>query len=422
MDPDCTKDDLKHCEVCNGVGSCNRAECPGRIDPDDITKCLPVPTGWTCTPSAYGDGTTCDCGCGVQDEDCPDLKLSSCDSCQTVGTCSNGACPSDLAADDNRFCEVPELWTCDESSYGNGVCNCGCGEVDIDCADSTSASCEVCGFSSCSYGSCATIDATHNELCTNPPYGWQCAARLYNDGVQCDCGCGALDPDCAGRGEDACDKCDDDGSCSAQACPGLIDPENNLACKQPIPPAGWTCYASQYGDSYACDCGCGVPDPDCRTSDISQCAECPCGGPTCQDTVDPTDTTKCVPAPSGYTCDPVHYHDYTCDCGCGIADPACQSEALSACQNYPSEGCSGGNRSHINANHNALCSITVPSTWTCDRSYYGDGLCDCGCGAVDHDCSSSNESACAKCNDTGSCSSASCPGTIKLTDNSSCSN
>ena len=63
-----------------------------------------------------------------------------------------------------------------------------------------------------------------------------------------------------------------------------------------------------------------------------------------------------------------------------------------------------------------------PPTWMCNDAFYdaGDG-CDCGCGATDPDCASNNVSACQYCNNMGSCSSASCPGTINPTDNKTCS-
>jgi len=63
----------------------------------------------------------------------------------------------------------------------------------------------------------------------------------------------------------------------------------------------------------------------------------------------------------------------------------------------------------------------VPATWTCNASYYGDGDCDCGCGAFDElDCTDANVESCAYCDDTGSCSTDTCPGTINPTDNSTC--
>jgi hypothetical protein len=64
----------------------------------------------------------------------------------------------------------------------------------------------------------------------------------------------------------------------------------------------------------------------------------------------------------------------------------------------------------------------VPTSWTCSAGFYGAGDgCDCGCGAMDPDCSSGAASACLYCNDTGSCSTVSgCPGNINSTQNWLC--
>ena len=65
----------------------------------------------------------------------------------------------------------------------------------------------------------------------------------------------------------------------------------------------------------------------------------------------------------------------------------------------------------------------VPAGWNCDAGYYGDGACDCGCGVFDElDCTDKTVDSCEWCNDTGSCSTGSCPGTIKPTDNAVCAN
>jgi hypothetical protein len=421
-DIDCTKADLDHCDVCNAEGSCNRGACPGNINPDDITRCTPPPDGWTCTPAAYNDGSVCDCACGIRDPDCKDGKLSSCDSCATVGSCANGACPSDVSSTDNSQCEVPLRWVCEARLYGDGHCDCGCGMLDIDCADATYVACQACH--GCSDASCNTIDQKDNSICTAPPASWTCSPRLYRDTTQCDCGCGFFDPDCDSPSVDACDRCNDNNSCSLQACPGIIDPDMSGSCKPPPPPPEWTCYPYQYGGNQVCDCGCGAPDIDCATSDIELCAQCSnCGGIDCRKTVKATDTTQCNPPTADWTCPAKDYTDITCDCGCGVPDPRCNGiEDGYACQNYPVEGCSGGIKSHIDPNHNAECLVSVPSGWTCNRGYFGDGLCDCGCGAVDADCSSPDAAACKKCDNAGSCSSANCPGTILPSDNAHCSN
>ena len=422
-DIDCTETDLDHCDVCNATGSCNRASCPGNVDPDDTTHCTAPPDGWTCTPAAYNDGSVCDCACGIRDPDCKNGKLSSCDTCTTIGSCANGACPSDVAASDNSRCDIPARWSCEPRFYGDGTCDCGCGAVDVDCSDAGYVACQVCR--GCSDASCNTIDQTDNSICTVPPVNyWTCSPRLYRDGTQCDCGCGYFDPDCASADVADCDRCNDNDSCSVQACPGVIDPKSNGTCKAPAPPDGWTCYPYMYGGNQVCDCGCGAPDVDCLTSDIDACAQCEnCGGTDCQNLVNATDTTQCNPPTPDWTCPAQYYFDYTCDCGCGHLDPRCNGiEDRYACQNFPFEGCSGGIKTHIDASHNELCTVGVPSAWTCSRAYYGDGLCDCGCGAVDVDCSSSNVSACKDCNTAGGCSTTTCPGTILASDNAHCSN
>lgn len=422
-DIDCKKSDLDHCEVCNATGSCNRNECPGNIDPDDTTHCTAPPDGWTCTPAAYNDGTVCDCACGVRDPDCKNGKVSSCDTCLTVGSCSNGPCPSNVSPTDNSQCVIPDRWVCDPLLYGNGQCDCGCGTQDVDCPDSSYVSCQACH--GCSDVSCNTIDQQDNSICTVAPVNyWTCPARLYRDGTQCDCGCGFFDPDCASANVADCDRCNDTDSCSLQACPGIIDPEDNGRCKIPDPPPAWTCYPYQYGGNQRCDCGCGAPDIDCVSSDIGTCDECTnCGGTSCAESVNASDTTQCKPPTADWTCPSKYYFDGTCDCGCGQLDPKCSGvEERYICQNFPVEGCSGGIKTHIDPNHNEKCTISVPNGWTCDRGFYGDGLCDCGCGAVDVDCNSSNASACKKCDNTGSCSTVACPGTILTSDNAHCSN
>jgi hypothetical protein len=424
-DIDCATSDLAHCEVCNGFGSCDLAACPGHIDPDDVTQCTPPPQGWTCTAALYGDGKSCDCGCGIQDSDCPDTEAASCDNCAAEGSCSQGHCPSSLVSDDNTRCEIPAGWTCAPETYGDGTCNCGCGVVDSDCPDAKATSCEVCDETSCWPLHCDKIEADDNAHCSGPPPAWNCSARLYHDGARCDCGCGALDPDCESSGVDACEKCDAPGSCSAHVCPGIVNPSDNAHCVQPDPPADWSCQPNAYGDGVECDCGCGVPDIDCRDDAFTTCMRClVCGGHgDCTTTVDQNDPTQCAPPPSGWLCSPEAWRDSICDCGCGVLDSYCQNIPLAyVCGNYPVEGCSAGQKTHIDPNHNYLCSVNIPSEWTCDRSFYDDGFCDCGCGAVDLDCPPDDAAGCDQCNDEGSCSTTACPGSITPNDTAHCTN
>jgi len=413
-DKDCAGPELELCEVCGGAGSCSPGACPGRIDPSDVTGCLPVPDGWTCDPSTYGDGRSCDCGCGALDLDCAGAGLESCNDCAPVGSCGRGPCPSAISAEDNTRCEIPPHWWCSDETYGDGVCNCGCGVVDIDCADATRASCEDCDETSCSPFACAVVEED-NSHCLSPPTMWVCSDRLYGDGTRCDCGCGAIDPDCETPGIESCDKCDAPGSCSGPACPGTIDPEYNGYCQLIDPPEGWTCEGGAYADGITCDCGCGLHDPDCRSTDVATCARClHCGGMgACEGTIDPEDMTKCGPPPPEWICSAEAFRDGICDCGCGLLDSYCQFiELRYVCANYPVEGCTGGNRSHIDPSHNMRCIIEIPEEWTCNRAFYDDGFCDCGCGAPDLDCPDADLDACETCDAEGSCSSDACPGDI----------
>ncbi|HTQ05734.1 MAG TPA: hypothetical protein VMI54_17850 [Polyangiaceae bacterium] len=429
-DPDCKKTDIDHCERCNASGSCagTNSVCPGRIDPMNTTACIQSPPGWYCSNSLYSDGKICNCGCGVPDPDCKDATNKSCDSCNDSGSCAHAACPSDIDDTDNSTCSIPAGWLCSEFDYGDAYCDCGCGVVDPMCKDATAESCDFCPDTSCaaSTGCAGHVEEDDNSQCSTPPPQWRCPARLYHDGSNCDCGCGYPDPDCSSREESACDRCDAQGSCSGLPCPGIITTDENDQCTRPAhPPDGWTCPDYLYADGYTCDCGCGVPDADCHGSDISQCKSCVncSASQDCGNTVLPTDITQCRPPAAGWTCAPVQYHDgYSCDCGCGIKDPDCASTSPAACNNCPAEGCTTGICSHLSPTDNSACSIVAPSDWTCDRGFYADGVCDCGCGVADPDCSSASRSACETCNDTGSCSTAKCPGTISTTDNSTCTN
>jgi cysteine-rich repeat protein len=214
---------------------------------------------WTCDPFAYADGHLCDCGCGSVDPDCNDATTVSCDTCGREGSCSTGLCPGSVAGTNNATCvgcgngmpdtgeacddgnntpgdgctancalENAPVWTCNPLYYGaNDGCNCGCGIVDPDCADSTLASCDGCNQpGSCSQQPCpGNINAVNNAICD-----WTCNPFYYADGNVCDCGCGIPDPDCADTTVASCQICDDPGSCGTGPCPANIDPQYNAWC------------------------------------------------------------------------------------------------------------------------------------------------------------------------------------------------
>lgn len=143
-------------------------------------------------------------------------------------------------------------------------------------------------------GECVHFDALDLNR-EPPPLEWTCSAEYYWDS-QCDCGCGTLDPACLTSYVSACEYCGITNSCSTDtdSCTD-IKIDENWTCVEPQP---WTCLASDYGDGF-CDCGCGVADVDCADGSFEECVACHCDDPgdiTCVGaTVDPADTTLCLP-------------------------------------------------------------------------------------------------------------------------------
>jgi hypothetical protein len=78
------------------------------------------------------------------------------------------------------------------------------------------------------HGDEGPIDVTISPCLTIPPE-WNCVESRYAGGQGCDCGCGALDPDCLDETVDSCDNCGPPGSCSSLNC-YLVDPEQNWTC------------------------------------------------------------------------------------------------------------------------------------------------------------------------------------------------
>ncbi len=243
-DPDC--DDptqiVLNCafdETCSDAGTC---------EPD-----TGGPTGdWFCSPAWFGGGDGCDCGCGARDPDCDDpaQEVYGClpgQVCDAAGDCASEGGGGD----------VPAEWTCLDWEYGDGeFCDCECGVYDPDCDVSDYAF-------NCGFGEACNADGT----CEDPgsgsgvPAGWTCPDFWYDAGDDCECECGAYDPDCddptapvyfCGPGE----TCGGDGTCT----PGGGAPEV---------PAGWTCFDFEYNDGRFCDCECGAYDPDCDISDFA---------------------------------------------------------------------------------------------------------------------------------------------------------
>ncbi len=316
-----------------------------------------VPAEWTCSPDYWDALDGCDCDCGAYDPDCddPSQTVYGCEAGQTCdadGACSGGGGGGD----------VPATWSCNDAWYDAlDGCDCECGAYDPDCDDPTQ-----------DVYRCATGELCDSDgICIPDDFGggvpdtWTCLPRYYNAGDDCDCDCGAYDPDCDDPTLDvvnclAGEVCDSDGTCVDDGSGGV--------------PSGWFCDPDYYDAGDDCDCECGAYDPDCNNPglDILGCG----AGEVCD--LDGT----CVIAsdvPPGWTCDPDYYGvGDDCDCDCGVYDPDCDDPRLDI----------------LGCDVDQICDVDgtcidggIPSAWFCSDLYYDAGDdCDCDCGAYDPDC------------------------------------
>ncbi len=207
----------------------------------------------------------------------------------------------------------------------------------------------------------------------------------------------------------------DDGDC-------LIIEDTNITSLV-IP--GWNCGSGNY-ENFVCNCGCGIPDPDCIDSSVASCENCDVPGSCslgqglCPAAIDPNDNAICDL--TLWTCNPAAYDagDDICDCGCGLIDPDCDGSTIETCTVCSNPGsCTMGNEcsGYIDLFNNGQCGA-YPG-WTCGEEYYGDsplsdGLCDCGCGIPDTDCEEPTLAACDYCTEFGSCTEEACIGNTEL--------
>jgi type 1 glutamine amidotransferase len=259
------------------------------------------------------------------------------------------------------------------------------------------------------------MDSGALQVVPPKPSRWTCSSEAWGDGV-CHCGCGVVDWDCDEWTLEKCEVCNDPMSCSSQECPGVIDPALVTRCELPF---AWACEARKYGDGEVCDCGCSAPDPDCPDSSLESCDVCDggCAGLACPGAIAADDNSVCA-IPPGWRCGEL-YADGSCDCGCGALDLDCDSTAIAACDRCD-YGCAGRPcPATIDPEDNTTCNAPPPG-WQCLVDTYADGLCHCGCGALDIDCETVDVADCDICNSFGSCSAAACPGTIQTGYSSSC--
>jgi hypothetical protein len=355
----------------------------------------PPPEGWKCAAALWADGY-CDCGCSIADFDCVGQNCTArgcvqtgCDACYTE---EYGWKPCQAEPD-------PDDWTCTMAEQLDTVCDCGCGIPDPGCHGSG------CSEPGCWRKACNVRHGGDGSVLNDPfPGGassWTCPAAAWGGGDGCDCGCGAVDPDC--NNEASCSL----ALCNATACRTCHDASGRtVRCDDDLKD-GWKCDPQRYGTGDGCDCGCGIADPDCNGDGCNAygCRDDACK--RCTDSDYALDRlVGCTPT-SGWSCDEGHYGTGDgCDCGCGVADPDCAGDGCSehGCQKDKCEYCHAGNSPDPRSDSDyILCDPPGDAKgWTCGSASdpaWANGECDCGCGRPDPYC---------RLNGRRSCSEAGC--------------
>lgn len=137
----------------------------------------------------------------------------------TTGPCGGPVCGDGVcAAGESCAADCQSADAC-----GDGVC--GAGETATSCAADCGTTAPVCGDGTCGVGeSAASCAADCGSAAPMPPSDWMCPASSYGAGDGCDCGCGAVDPDCSFRAADVhgCADgvlCGGDGTCGGDPGP-----------------------------------------------------------------------------------------------------------------------------------------------------------------------------------------------------------
>ncbi len=226
VDPDCPSPTM--------LSNCRWNNCMNDTQPDpaDPSRCIPipVPAGWTCSANSYANDNDCTCGCGAFDD-------MECTMPLTVAKCSSQhGCPSGQSpdpADLTKCIASPAGWTCSWKAYldGAGQCTCGCGIADPGCP--ASARLADCDFDGCPSNQSPDPTALTTCMTNAPQDSWTCANSLLYDGSTCDCGCGAVDPDCGTSPTAA--------TCDVVHCGANmeLDPANVGKCREVCAPLGF---------------------------------------------------------------------------------------------------------------------------------------------------------------------------------------
>ncbi|MFC1670742.1 calcium-binding EGF-like domain-containing protein [Spirochaetota bacterium] len=320
-------------------------------------------------------------------------------------------------------------WT-DSSDNGTGEAEYQCSVENGGCDPLTSCSDEggvvVCGNCPTGYSGtgnegcvdineCSVSNGGCEQNCTNLDGNFSCSCfsgyTLNIDGFNCDGG----------------DPCQSGGPlnevydpCVAAVCtvdPWCCNTEWDETCQEKV---YFYCNASCNGSGSGCtQCGtCSGTDP---MSPASTCG----ASHHCKPQAGSDSPGLCIEGvgTGGYFDACTSSEDCVADTTCINIGAATWSVCLQWCRVGGSD-CSGGEictsystARYIGTQEWGICSGT-PASWTCNASYFGDGECDCGCGAFDPDCVDATVGSCDYC-DLG-CGTGTCPSNIITNENWGC--
>lgn len=193
----------------------------GPLDTGSTGEPPEVPAGWTCDPEFYGRGDGCDCGCGEADPDCADATAASCEHCESC---------SPLAEDCAMLVDPADNTMCGTGRCGNMMLE-GGEACDGDASLPPDFDCVALGFQAGTVACNADCTNVDLSMCTGGPEGWTCEPSYFDADDGCDCGCGVVDPDCADMTSASCEYCENIGSCVAwNGDCSMVDAANNAAC------------------------------------------------------------------------------------------------------------------------------------------------------------------------------------------------
>ncbi|MBC8070776.1 MAG: hypothetical protein IAG13_20790 [Deltaproteobacteria bacterium] len=281
------------CVGCNDDGVCSDDDDCVCTDCDDTDFCLPSDCNGDSVCDPFFEGCACaDC--------CPHPQCA-----DNPQPCGNGSIEpfEDCEADDLAGQDCVGIGFTEGELACSGAClfdtsacitTLGCND-DGACSDDDDCVCSDCDEA----GFCGPFNCNFDDVCN--PFAEGCACTDCYPHPEC-----ADNPQCGNDSIEGAEECES-ADLAGQDCVGLGFTGGVLACSDTCAfdtgactvPGEWTCNPGFFADS-ACDCGCGIVDPDCADASVDVCVfcndegSCDEDGSMCPGDIDPIDNAHCI--------------------------------------------------------------------------------------------------------------------------------